>query len=384
MHLPSYSAIVPYIEKGLVSEQAHPEFPNVRVLNYSKEAQWSKAWDDITTQCRGLVLDVDTGAVLARCMAKFWNLGELDGATPQEDAQVYPGIEWDRAKLRAVRESGELPIITEKLDGSMILMFWLADRWEVATRGSFTSDQAAWARALIADVDLAALDRDYTYVWEAIYPANRIVVGYDFSDLVLLAIRHTATGEEVLGGPLFDALRNDPKRTWRIRKDIPPTDLAALAAMDEPNGEGFVVHYPKAGLRMKIKFPAYVTAHRLVTGLSELSIWEYLRDGRDFDEVMHGVPEEFTAWLTGVRDGLQAKYDEIRDTAIREMEACKYALATNDSPTPPTRKDHALLFARQKYPNLLFSMLDGKDYAEAIWRMIRPHGASSFRTDSDA
>ena len=37
-----------------------------------------------------------------------------------------------------------------------------------------------------------------------------------------------------------------------------------------------------------------------------------------------------------------------------------------------TRKETALYFQTCQYPKILFSMLDGKDYSETIWRYVRP------------
>lgn len=63
--------------------------------------------------------------------------------------------------------------------------------------------------------------------------------------------------------------------------------------MDTPNEEGFVLHYPGTDLRLKIKFPEYVRLHKIVTGVSEIGIWEYMRDGKSMKELIENVPE----WL---------------------------------------------------------------------------------------
>jgi hypothetical protein len=35
-------------------------------------------------------------------------------------------------------------------------------------------------------------------------------------------------------------------------------------------------------------------------------------------------------------------------------------------------KEGWLKFQKQKYPSVLFQMLDGKDYRELIWKIIKP------------
>ena len=66
MKIPTYTEILPYIEKGLISEKSHLDNPAVRIYNYTPEAQFSRAWDDVTRQCRGLIMNIDTGEVRAK------------------------------------------------------------------------------------------------------------------------------------------------------------------------------------------------------------------------------------------------------------------------------------------------------------------------------
>ncbi|MBI3965765.1 MAG: hypothetical protein HY329_09030, partial [Chloroflexi bacterium] len=43
------------------------------------------------------------------------------------------------------------------------------------------------------------------------------------------------------------------------------------------------------------------------------------------------------------------------------------------------RKSTALYFQTCAHPKILFAMLDGKDYAPHIWRLIRPASTRTFR-----
>jgi RNA ligase len=38
-----------------------------------------------------------------------------------------------------------------------------------------------------------------------------------------------------------------------------------------------------------------------------------------------------------------------------------------------TRKETAEYFLQQKYPKLLFSMLDKKDFSDIIWKLVKPN-----------
>lgn len=48
-----------------------------------------------------------------------------------------------------------------------------------------------------------------------------------------------------------------------------------------------------------------------------------------------------------------------------------------------SRKEIAERFMKCQYPSVMFAMLDGKDYAAQVWRMLRPSG-KAFRCDVDA
>jgi hypothetical protein len=47
----------------------------------------------------------------------------------------------------------------------------------------------------------------------------------------------------------------------------------------------------------------------------------------------------------------------------------------------PTRRDQAAIIMKSPYSGPIFRMLDGKDYAESIWKMLRPQAERPFRED---
>ena len=144
-----------YVEDGWLIKQTHPRLP-LTIYNYSRATQYEERWDEITLQCRGLIVD-DKGNVVARPFKKFFNIEEAKH-TATEDYTVY-----------------------EKLDGSLIILFFYAGNWLFASRGSFISDQAIMAKKISKKYRLALLDdkdlyevikqhpHDLTYLFEIIY-----------------------------------------------------------------------------------------------------------------------------------------------------------------------------------------------------------------------
>lgn len=342
-----YEKIKPYIEKKLISEQVHPENEDVRIFNYTQKCQFDKEWDDVTRACRGLILNVVTGEVIARPFPKFFNYAEH-----VQNAWPVPN---------------DTPVITEKLDGSLGILYNLNGKPWIATRGSFMSDQAQWATKWFRDNIGNVILNDETNLFEIIYPENRIVVNYDFSGLVHLATIRTSTGVQ------FEKPWNEPIRSV---KKIDVTDVEELSKLDEPNSEGFVIFYPKENVRMKIKFPEYVRLHKIITGVSEIGIWEILKTNGDFTPLLEKVPDEFFNWVGETKKRLVGAFDKIAQEAVLQFTEIQ-------KKNPADRKAWAEEIKKMANPGIGFAILDDKDYKQIIWKMVRPHGAAIFKTDID-
>ncbi len=324
------------IAEGFVIVQKHPTH-ELFIYNYSQKAQYDGVWNEITLQCRGLILNA-SGNIMARPFKKFFNLGEQENQyIPKESFEVY-----------------------EKLDGSLGILYWINDEPFIATRGSFTSDQAVKATEILKKKYSHVthqLDKNKTYLFEIIYPENRIVVDYgQKEDLILLAIIDTATGIEQ---PLYDIGFSV------VNKYDGVNDIWSLVAQEEKNKEGFVILFA-SGLRYKVKFKEYVRIHRIVTQVSNISIWDYLREGKSLDELIERVPDEFYDWVKKTNNELLQNFKAIEDKAKTE-----YNVLEN-------RKTTALYFQQCTYPAVLFAMLTGKEYKKIIWKMIRPTFSKPF------
>jgi hypothetical protein len=75
------------------------------------------------------------------------------------------------------------------MDGSLGILFYYEDEWIMATRGSFTSDQAIKGLEIVKNnYFLDAFLREYAYLVEIIYPENRIVVDYRKEKVTFLSV----------------------------------------------------------------------------------------------------------------------------------------------------------------------------------------------------
>lgn len=328
------------MDDGFVVKQNHPE-ADIFIYNYTAKAQYDKLWNEVTLNCRGLIMDSKMN-IIARPFPKFFNLGELENQhIPKEPFEVF-----------------------EKMDGSLGILYWYNNKPYIATRGSFTSEQSVKANQILQTKYkhiIEKLNPTKTYLFEIIYPENRIVVDYgNTEDLVLLSVIDNINGKETLEDIGFPVV----KRYNGI------TDINALQTLEEENKEGFVIRFNN-GLRYKVKFKEYVRLHRIITQVSNISIWEYLRQGNTLDELLERVPDEFYNWVKKTNTDFLANYKQIENTAKQEFKNLG------------DRKQTALYFQKCTYPAILFNMLDGKNYSDTIWKMLRPKFSKTFTNSEE-
>ena len=142
-------------------------------------------------------------------------------------------------------------------------------------------------------------------------------------------------------------------------------DIDLLKNKEVFNKEGFVIKFAD-GYRLKVKFDEYVRIHRIITNVSSINIWEYLRTKQPFDDILEKVPDEFYQWVKETKEGLLEKYEGI----LKEAKGDYKILAS--------RKETALYFQTCKYPAVMFNLLDGKPVDETIWKILRPKFEKPF------
>ena len=132
--------------------------------------------------------------------------------------------------------------VYQRVDGSLGSLSWLDNVPFIATPGSFPSEQAKRATALLRERYVYTFthpDRTKTYLFESIYAQDRIVVDCGKrEDLVLLASIDTATGRDE---PLPDANAPDAPGFPVGNRHDGIADYRTLIGHAEANAEGFVV-----------------------------------------------------------------------------------------------------------------------------------------------
>lgn len=340
------------IDGGYVAVHKHPR-ANLHIYNYTAKAQYEPLWNETTLTCRGLIA-TDTGHIVARPFVKFFNIEQVE-SLPDEPYDVF-----------------------EKYDGSLGIMYFLNCRPYIATRGRFDSPQARVANEMLESDSMDCFDSDYTYLFEIIHPETRVVVDYaGAKQLVLLAIIHTESGEEVVQGPKsilwFDAAKHGSViSAASYQRD----DLQKIrGVIDGGSGEGVVVRY-LSGLSVKMKAVEYVRLHKLICGVNLTTIWDHLRNGHDIDALLGRVPDEFYQWVHGSVSVLQGQFSVMQSSAALELSGILLKLGEGAS-----RKKIAIEVSKSAHKAVIFAMLDGKEYDHIIWKAIKPTSGQTFRED---
>ena len=329
-----------YYEDGLLYKQVHPSLP-LTIWNYTEKVQFENLWDEVTIMCRGLVTD-DKGDIIATPFKKFFNIEE-GRYTPTETFEVY-----------------------EKMDGSLGIVFWYEGQWILATRGSFTSDQAIKGTEILKKYNTDIMFRHMTFLFEIIYPENRIVLDYgDDEKLVML-------GAFDKWGKDYDITNWDEWGFDVVKKYDGIKDFKELKAMVKDDQEGFVVKFTN-GDRVKIKGVEYLRLHKIMTNMSTTAVWECLKNGDDIETLLKDVPDEFYKKIKDYVSDLRYAHFQISERAGKLHDGFRYGKYGDVDPEPTKKEFAEFVFKQEKVLQpVMFAMWDKKDYREIIWRIIRP------------
>lgn len=269
-----------FVAEGWINATPHPyQYLDYTIYCYSKKGNYERPdWPWEMRVSRGLVLD-SAGNIVMRGMPKFFNIEQLD-------ASKYP---WDDA------------IVTEKLDGTMILVSHdpTTDETLFTTKGSFSNEytQAARQYAPSALWDLAWEHPNLTYVFELIHPVSKNIVEYKTSDY----------GLWYLGAMVNDEHGRFIPNTygWDITKTVPKRSLSDLPkewTSKAREQEGYVVYFPSINESIKVKNPAYFEAAALRDHLSKRKIYELWTEGKLTGEYVNPLPKEDREYVLAFLD----------------------------------------------------------------------------------
>jgi hypothetical protein len=289
--------------------------------------------EPIVQQCRGMVVDCEARRVVAWPYNKFWNYGEGLAAK----------LDWSTAYAG------------EKLDGSLMILYWYDDAWRVASSGHPTAGgrlgaiegrtfrDAFWEVWNASEMAFPpSRFQGTTFMFELCAHENRVVVKHDEPYIEL----HGARGED---GVELHTSQLDVMclmRNWRRAETYalttPEEVLEVAAKLNPVEQEGFVVVDANFN-RIKVKSPRYVILHLMkdqATPRGAVRLWQT----GEASELLTHFPE-----LSVVITPIHEKLDGIAVQALEDFQ----------KNTPfASRKDFALAIKDLSHATVLFRMLD--------------------------
>ena len=221
----------------------HASLP-LMILNYDQIE--SPKDHDIVRECRALLLRSDNYELVARSFRRFFNYGEI----PNND-----NFDWKNFS------------VSDKEDGSLVVMYWFDNQWNFYTRNSFTDRLMdgypfEWQEIIRKAIgNFSGLDPELSYVWEFCSPYNRIVRDYPEPTVFLLT---AFRGEAELTLKEFEELDVHQKKV-KVYQFNSIDDVIAHIDVVSQNDETYegVVLRDSNNRRLKVKSPRYLRLHRI-------------------------------------------------------------------------------------------------------------------------
>ncbi len=313
---------------------------------YTQACTYNNAWNEFSKIARGIIVDQER--IVALPFPKFFGIKEQKTIIPEGPFKTY-----------------------EKVDGSMIIVYWYNNQWNTATKGSFQSDQARWANKKLTTMfdNLYGLHRNITYIFEAVYPENRIVVNYgNEKKLVLLGAYDLLTGEELdINSYLFYKF-DDIAQMYSF--DDMATIIEHCVTLPATS-EGYVIRW-EDGTRVKVKGDEYCRLHRMISNITPLAIWEMLMKNDSMEFMRSQIPEEFIDDYDQIISLIMNNVEKTINTLQHVNKQTKHLTDKELGLILHTLDDDVrkLIFPFRKFGG---NILDNPKSRETVFRLYRPN-----------
>ncbi len=324
------------------------EKDSLALFKYSQlESDWN---EPICRECRGLILEKGSWKIVRYAFDKFFNINESYAAE----------IDWASA-------TG-----TEKIDGSLISLFYYKDKWRVATNGMIDAYDAAlssnekyktygelWEAAMNSNYPdfmkdgIDDLDPNCTYTFELVSPYNKVVIYYDKPMVYHIGTRYNLNFEEMD----IDIGIQKPK-SYKLEGQDEYIRFV-LEKMDSSH-EGIVVR-DRYFNRIKLKTEHYLElAHRISlvmkgSAVNTVSIFKVIKQNEQ-SEFLSYFPE-MKKYFDSVEAGMKAA-----EHKIQEIDS--FALTWKENNPSSSKKEYVSFvndtITEKHFIPLYYSAFDGK------------------------
>jgi RNA ligase len=110
--------------------------------------------------------------------------------------------------------------------------------------------------------------------------------------------------------------------------------------------------------------------------VSNIDIWEKLKDGLPLNEILDKVPDEFYGWVKNTENRLREEFQDILSDSEKILYSIKKKLGDSE------RKVYAEEIKKEINSGILFNLLDGRNPDQSIWKLVRPKWSKPFKEDN--
>lgn len=330
---------------------------NVDYILFKYDQIESDFSDPIVKECRGIILRKNDWKIVCYPFKKFFNYGEGYSDT----------IDFETSKVQ------------EKVDGSIMKMWYDGNEWIISTNGKIDSTDATCAigksfNELFIESLKNQLDNDetkyneffetlnkhknYTYIFEMVHPLTRVVIEYDKPDLRHIGTRNNDTYEEL---DINIGIQKPTEYKFNSFDDV--VNMSRLLPYSE---EGYVVVDANWN-RVKVKSPAYLAVHHLKNNgvISARRVIDIILKGEQ-SEVLSIFPE-FTDYFNvaseifyNFKAELEKNIDDFKNMTFE------------------SKKGFAMVASKTQLPDFFFQVYDGKYTYDDLSKYLSEYGGDKI------
>jgi len=336
-----------------VAVKRHPKYPNLVLFKYSQIE--SPMGEKIVQECRGIILDESNNwAVVSYPYNKFFNHGEGHAAP----------IDWATAR------------VFEKVDGSLMTLYWYDNQWQVASSGTPDAGGEVYGTGMSFATLFWKVWNELGYklpsrgmegkcfMFELCTPYNKIVVQHTKNRLVYHGCRsiwlddYREEFKIMPGPPEFELVSSLANMNWEVVKSYPlgtiEDVLKTLESIPPTEGEGYVVCDANFN-RIKVKTPQYVALAHMRDGMGSRRMLELVRSNES-EEFLTYFPE-FKSMHAQVKEKFNALVEQVTQAWMKVQ---YMPWGATEEEERKCKKEFALAIKDVPFNGILFGMRSGK------------------------